>query len=259
MTLVLEPDSTLSHQANIEHGKNRKPVTRSILPAQRATDDPLSTLNTPGETAICHSAWTFRNRPCRGLGACVRPAISEGPVQSQRAAPPVARIDLGTLRGPRWWHRAATGGHLRQAVSGGNLGHNPHVMEERTEAKETREGNAGRSPFERFVARVNGRVSSPPFFFVCAAVVLAWLVSVPLWGDLKSWQAVISTISSVLTLLLLVLLENASRRAEEAAQEKLNVLAEALAALMDSHGQNDSELAAAAGRLRDAVGLEVRH
>jgi 4-amino-4-deoxy-L-arabinose transferase-like glycosyltransferase len=142
---------------------------------------------------------------------------------------------------------------------GGTFGHYPHVMEERTEAKETREGSGGRSPFERFVEQVNGRVSSAPFFFVCAAVVLVWLVSVPLWGDLKSWQAVISTISSVLTLLLLVLLENASRRAEEAAQEKLNVIAEALAALMDSHGQNDSELAAAAGRLRDAVGLEVRH
>ena len=132
-------------------------------------------------------------------------------------------------------------------------------MEERTGAQETRESGGGRSPFERFVEQVNGRVSSAPFFFVCAAVVLAWLVSMPLWGDLKSWQALISTVSSVLTLLLLVLLENASRRAEEAAQEKLNVIAEALAALMDSGGQDDPALAAAAARLRDAVGLEARH
>jgi hypothetical protein len=56
-----------------------------------------------------------------------------------------------------------------------------------------------------------------------------------------------------------VLLENAGRRDAEAAQEKLNVLAEALAALMDSRGADDPELHKAAAELRDAVGLESRH
>jgi hypothetical protein len=60
------------------------------------------------------------------------------------------------------------------------------------------------------------------------------------------------------TLLLLVLLENAGRRDAEAAQEKLNVLAEALATLMDSSG-DDPKLHKAASELRDAVGLEARH
>jgi hypothetical protein len=63
----------------------------------------------------------------------------------------------------------------------------------------------------------------------------------------------------VLTLLLLVLLENASKRAEEAAQEKLNVIAEGLAALMESGAHTDPDLRDAAARLRDAVGLEERH
>ncbi len=132
-------------------------------------------------------------------------------------------------------------------------------MEQRTDAKKTREEGGGYSLFERFVEQVNHRVSSAPFFFVCVGIVLVWLVSVPLWADLKSWQVAIHTVSSVLTLLLLVLLENASRRAEQAAQEKLNVIAEALAALMDSRGQDDPELREAAQRLRDAVGLEARH
>jgi hypothetical protein len=70
---------------------------------------------------------------------------------------------------------------------------------------------------------------------------------------------VIHTVASVLTLLLLVLMENAARRAEEASQEKLNVLADALAALMESRAQDDPELRVAAGRLRDSVGLEERH
>ena len=70
---------------------------------------------------------------------------------------------------------------------------------------------------------------------------------------------VIHTVASVLTLLLLVLLQNAGRRDAEAAQEKLNVMAEALAALMDSRGADDPELREAADELRDAVGLEARH
>ena len=56
-----------------------------------------------------------------------------------------------------------------------------------------------------------------------------------------------------------MLLENSGRRAEEAAQEKLNVLAEALADLMSSQARQDPTLEEAVVRLRDAVGLEERH
>jgi low affinity Fe/Cu permease len=102
-------------------------------------------------------------------------------------------------------------------------------------------------------------VSNAPFFFVIVVVVLLWLVSYPLFPDAKSWQVVIHTVGSVLTLLLLVLLENAGRRSQEAAQEKLNVLAEALSALMESRGRDDHALLEAAEQLREAVGLEERH
>ena len=127
------------------------------------------------------------------------------------------------------------------------------------EARDTRRSDSGRGPFEEFVEGVNRLVSSAPFFLVCVGIVVGWLLSFPLFHDLKSWQVVIHTVASVMTLLLLVLLENAGRRAEEAAQEKLNVIAEAVAALMDSRGRDDPELLEAAGKLRDAVGLEERH
>ena len=65
--------------------------------------------------------------------------------------------------------------------------------------------------------------------------------------------------ASVLSLLLLVLLENAGRRSRRPPQEKLNVLAEALAALMDSRAADDPDLHEAAENLREAVGLEERH
>jgi low affinity Fe/Cu permease len=133
------------------------------------------------------------------------------------------------------------------------------MVEERSDAKQTREQHQHRSWFETFVEVTHKRVSRAPFFFVCVGIVVVWLASFPLFADLKSWQVAIHTVASVLTLLLLVLLENASRRAEEAAQEKLNVLAEALAALMDSRGRDDPRLLEAAQELRDAVGLEERH
>jgi hypothetical protein len=49
------------------------------------------------------------------------------------------------------------------------------------------------------------------------------------------------------------------RRSGEAAQKKLNVIAEALAALMASRAVEDRNLEEAVTRLRDAVGLEERH
>jgi low affinity Fe/Cu permease len=131
---------------------------------------------------------------------------------------------------------------------------------ERSDAAETRARGDRRSLFDRFVQTAYLRVSQAPFFFVCAGIVVVWLVSLPLWANLKEWQTAIHTVASVLTLLLVVLLENAGRRAEEAAQEKLNVIIEALAELMDSGAaRNDPRLRDAAERLREAVGLEVRH
>jgi low affinity Fe/Cu permease len=81
----------------------------------------------------------------------------------------------------------------------------------------------------------------------------------PLWAGLKEWQTAIHTVASVLTLLLVVLLENASRRTEEASQDKLIVIATALAELMASEAPNDGNVQDAAKRLREAVGLEERH
>jgi low affinity Fe/Cu permease len=78
-------------------------------------------------------------------------------------------------------------------------------------------------------------------------------------GGPQGWQTAIHTVASVLTLLLVVLLENAGRRAEEASQEKLNVIAEALVELVGSGARHDPDLRDAAERLRKAVGLEERH
>ena len=133
-------------------------------------------------------------------------------------------------------------------------------MEQRTEAADSREKKDGPDPFEKFVDLSTSLISRAPFFAVVVAVVIVWAVSYPLWGSTTKWELAIHTFGGVLSLLLLVLLENAGRRNTEAMQEKLNVLAEAMAALMESQLQDDdAELREAIDDLREAVGLEARH
>ena len=131
---------------------------------------------------------------------------------------------------------------------------------ERTEAAESREKNDGLDPFEKFVEVSTKLISRAPFFAVVVAVVVVWAASYSLWPSTTKWELAIHTFGGVLSLLLLVLLENAGRRNTEAMQEKLNVLAEALASLMEAQLTDDShELREAIDDLREAVGLEERH
>ena len=133
------------------------------------------------------------------------------------------------------------------------------MEQQRTDAAESRETKRQRDPFERFVDLSTTLISRAPFFAVCVAVVVIWAVSFPLWSSITKWELALHTFGAVLSLLLLVLLENAGRRNTEAMQEKLNVLAEALAALMESRAADDPQLREAAEDLREAVGLEERH
>jgi low affinity Fe/Cu permease len=130
---------------------------------------------------------------------------------------------------------------------------------ERNEAAEDRGKDERPNPFERFVDGANQVVSRAPFFAVIVVALALWGLSKPLWASTTKWELALHTGSAILSLLLLVLLENAGRRSEETAQEKLNVIAEALAALMDSRAADDPRLREAAEDLREAVGLEERH
>ncbi len=132
-------------------------------------------------------------------------------------------------------------------------------MTQRTEAADDLPKDDGRNPFEKFVESVNQVVSRAPFFLAIVAALVLWAASYPLWSSTTKWELALHTGSAVLSLLLLVLLENAGRRAQEAAQEKLNVIAEALSDLMASRAQDDRDLQKSVEKLRDAVGLEERH
>ncbi len=130
---------------------------------------------------------------------------------------------------------------------------------DRTDAAKDRKKDDGRDGFEKFVEAANQLVSRGPFFVIILAALVLWAVSYPFWSSTTKWELALHTGSAILSLLLLVLLENAGRRSQEAIQEKLNVIAEALSDLMESRAQDDPELDDAVERLREAVGLEERH
>lgn len=132
-------------------------------------------------------------------------------------------------------------------------------MGERSEAAESRQGGNRRGWFEHFVESVNRVVSDAPFFYLLLLALALWGLSLPLWSSAVKWELALHTGSSVLSLVLLVLLQNAGRRSEEASQEKLNVIAEALSDLMESRARDDENLDDSVRKLREAVGLEERH
>ena len=57
-----------------------------------------------------------------------------------------------------------------------------HAMDTRDAAAD-RKKTDGRGPFEKFVEAVNGQVSRAPFFLLILAIIVAWLVSYPLWSS----------------------------------------------------------------------------
>ena len=75
---------------------------------------------------------------------------------------------------------------------------------------------------------------------------------------IDTWQLVINTITTIITFLLVALLQNTQRRADDALQHKLNAIADALADLMHHQGNENDSIRDDEKQLREAVGLEER-
>jgi low affinity Fe/Cu permease len=105
--------------------------------------------------------------------------------------------------------------------------------------------------FDRFAEGASRVVSRAWFFAACVLMVLAWAPSYPLFGTVDTYQLVINTGTTIVTFLLVALIQNSQRRSDQATQHKLNAVAAALAAVM-----NEPRLDAARRELCAAVGLE---
>jgi len=114
-------------------------------------------------------------------------------------------------------------------------------------------------PFDTF-AGVSSRVASRAAFFTfCVLLVVVWAPTIFLLRDVDTWQLIINTITTIVTFLMVALLQNSQTRSDMALQHKLNAIADGLADLMaylDDNEANDRDLNQDLVELRAAVGLE---
>jgi low affinity Fe/Cu permease len=135
-------------------------------------------------------------------------------------------------------------------------------MSEGSGVAKTREQST-RTLFDRFAGRSSEFVSRAPFFAFCVLLVVVWAPTYFLVGSFDTYQLIINTPTTIITFLLVALLQNTQKRGEEALQHKLDALADGLADLMEHFAEDDPERRAAKEDLADdiedlraAVGLE---
>jgi low affinity Fe/Cu permease len=110
--------------------------------------------------------------------------------------------------------------------------------------------------FDLFAQGAARFASHPPFFVACVGVVLLWLLSYPLFGSIDTWQLVINTATTIVTFLMVALLQNSQSRSEKALHQKLDAIADALADLMENSRQEIGDMQDDVTDLREAVGIE---
>jgi low affinity Fe/Cu permease len=86
--------------------------------------------------------------------------------------------------------------------------------------------------FDRVAGWTSDVVSRAPFFVFCVLTIAIWAPSLPLFKDTESWQLPINTFTTVVTFLLVALLQNSQRRSELAMHRKLDAISDGLADLM---------------------------
>jgi len=76
--------------------------------------------------------------------------------------------------------------------------------------------------FDRF-AGVSSRVAARATFFTfCVLLVVVWAPTIFFLKDVDTWQLIINTITTIVTFLMVALLQNSQTRSDQAVQHKLN-------------------------------------
>uniref|UniRef100_B0SYR4 Low affinity iron permease family protein n=1 Tax=Caulobacter sp. (strain K31) TaxID=366602 RepID=B0SYR4_CAUSK len=84
--------------------------------------------------------------------------------------------------------------------------------------------------FANATARITG---SPPAFLVCVLLVVVWAASGPIFKFSETWQLVINTGTTIITFLMVFLIQNTQNRDGAAVQTKLDEL------ILTSQAEND--------------------
>ncbi|MBF6209772.1 low affinity iron permease family protein [Nocardia puris] len=116
----------------------------------------------------------------------------------------------------------------------------------------------GPSLFDRFASSADRITSKATFFVLCVLLVLVWAPSFLVLPNMDTWQLVINTATTIITFLLVALLQNTRSRSDEAVQQKLNAIADALGDLMGELSDEHPDLERHRTELGEAVGVEFR-
>ena len=113
--------------------------------------------------------------------------------------------------------------------------------------------------FDRFAGWASQFVGRTAFFAFCVVLVLVWAPTFFLLQSVDTWQLIINTITTIITFLMVALLQNSQTRQDQALQHKLNAIAEALAVTMEHSADHmKRDIRVDIDELRQAVGLEER-
>lgn len=78
--------------------------------------------------------------------------------------------------------------------------------------------------FTRVASRIAGLVGRPVTFVLALALIVGWGVTGPLFGFSDTWQLVVNTSTTIVTFLIVFLIQNSQNRDAAAMQAKLDEL-----------------------------------
>ena len=82
--------------------------------------------------------------------------------------------------------------------------------------------------FETVAGKVSGWAGRPPAFILALTVIIVWGVTGPIFHYSDTWQLIINTGTTIVTFLMVFLIQNAQNRDGSAIQAKLDELIRAL-------------------------------
>jgi low affinity Fe/Cu permease len=101
--------------------------------------------------------------------------------------------------------------------------------------------------FSRAANRVSELAGSHWTFLVAAVLILGWLVTGPLFGFSDTWQLIANTVTTLVTVLMVFIIQNTQNRDAKAMQLKLDELLRAVpgarSAFMDVEEEDLAEIA----------------